>query len=168
MAALTHLALQSHADAHGRLALIDGVAESPVQLVAVGNTGVAKFIAAPLGIGSHSVSAAYGGSATLSPSDGVLPTQVVNPANSSTTLSSSSNPSAFGQSVTFFATVASDSVRAQLRSTRHGGDVHDFDGPAEPPVALFNQGEGNESQAFFTTSRMPAVGAHFNLGGPWR
>src|SRR5439155_24641542 len=52
----------------------------------------------------HTVVACYGGTTSFSASNGST-SQVVNKANSTTTLTSSLNPSTFGQSVTFTATV---------------------------------------------------------------
>ncbi|WP_407177962.1 Ig-like domain repeat protein [Bradyrhizobium sp. STM 3562] len=55
--------------------------------------------------GSFVVTAAYGGSASYSPSSATLSQNVANPSSSSTTLTSTPDPSSVGQSVTFTATV---------------------------------------------------------------
>jgi large repetitive protein len=57
-------------------------------------------------VGARTISAAYAGDGTFAPSSDTEPHQV-NPAPTTTTLSSSANPSTFGQSVTFTATVTS-------------------------------------------------------------
>jgi hypothetical protein len=70
--------------------------------------GVATFTTAALTIGNHTITAAYAGNANFTGSTGPLNTnpQVVNLALSTTVVATSSNPSTFGQSVTFTATVA--------------------------------------------------------------
>ncbi len=70
------------------------------------SSGLAAFTTSALAAGSHTVKASYGGSTNyLSSSDSL--TQTVNPVktDTSTTLISNVNPSLFGQSVTFTATV---------------------------------------------------------------
>src|SRR5439155_22580515 len=66
--------------------------------------GVATFSTSTLAVGGHSITADYNGDSSFNISSGAL-TQTVNKANTSTALTSSVNPSVFGQSVTFTATV---------------------------------------------------------------
>jgi hypothetical protein len=61
-----------------------------------------------LALGSHSITASYGGDANFTASTSTTLTQTVKPA-SSTTVASSLNPSTFGQAVTFTATVTATS-----------------------------------------------------------
>ncbi|SRR6266404_7624586 len=68
--------------------------------------GVATYTTSSLNAASHVISATYAGDATFNISTKSL-TQVVKRNPSSTALSSSLNPSTFGQSVTFTATVTS-------------------------------------------------------------
>ncbi len=68
--------------------------------------GVATYTTSSLALGTHSVTAAYGGDTNFKSSTSSTLSQVVNQASSTTTLTSSSNPSVYGQSVTFTATVA--------------------------------------------------------------
>jgi hypothetical protein len=70
------------------------------------SSGKATFSSSALAVGSHSITAAYGGSASYNTSTSTVLTQTVNKASSSTTVVSSHNPSVFDQSVTFTATVA--------------------------------------------------------------
>jgi len=68
--------------------------------------GKATFSSAALAIGPHSITVAYSGSIHYNISTSAVLTETVNKASSSTTVISSHNPSVFGQSVTFTATVA--------------------------------------------------------------
>ncbi len=63
---------------------------------------------ATLSVGDHTMTADYSGDGNNDPSTGTM-TQTVNTAGSGTNLSSSHNPSTFGQSVTFTATVTGSS-----------------------------------------------------------
>ena len=67
-----------------------------------------------LGVGSHTITAVYSGDANFTTSTSASLTQTVNPARRRPRLASSANPSVFGQSVTFTATVA-PSARAPAR-----------------------------------------------------
>jgi large repetitive protein len=68
--------------------------------------GQATVTPPTLTAGSHTIQATYSGDSNVSPNSVTL-NQVVNKANSTTTLTSSANPSTFGQSVTFTAKVSS-------------------------------------------------------------
>jgi hypothetical protein len=71
------------------------------------SAGGATFATAALTGGPHTIIAAYGGDGSFAASTSPSLSHVVNPAGTVTTLTSSLNPSAFGQSVTFTAAVAS-------------------------------------------------------------
>jgi hypothetical protein len=68
-------------------------------------SGSAIFNAASLSVGSHSITAAYGGDSNFAPSTSAVVTLVVNQSGSATSLSASPNPANFGQLVTLTATV---------------------------------------------------------------
>jgi hypothetical protein len=70
--------------------------------------GVATFVTSALATGNHTITTSYGGDGNFSGSTAALTgnPQVVNKANSATAVTSSQNPSNFGQSVTFTATVS--------------------------------------------------------------
>jgi hypothetical protein len=75
-------------------------------------SGVATYSTSTLSAGSHSITAGYGGDANFSGSTSAVLTQVVNTAvllSTTTALTSSPNPSAPNQSVTFTASVAGPS-----------------------------------------------------------
>ncbi|MDH4352145.1 MAG: Ig-like domain-containing protein, partial [Gemmatimonadota bacterium] len=75
--------------------------------VALNGSGQAtSTVATGLTVGTHMITADYAGSANFVQSTGTLsPDQTVNPASTATAVSSALNPSVFGQSVTFTATV---------------------------------------------------------------
>ena len=68
--------------------------------------GTATFSASTLAPGTKSIKAVYGGDASFAASTSTAVSQVIGKASSTTTLTSSLNPSAYGQSVTFTATVS--------------------------------------------------------------
>jgi hypothetical protein len=94
---VTFTATVSPITATGTLAFTEGSTTLATGTLA---SGVVTFSTSSLGVGSHLISATYGGisSNTL--------TQVINQASTTLTLTSAPNPSTFGQSVTFTATVA--------------------------------------------------------------
>src|SRR5262245_9710270 len=69
--------------------------------------GSASLVTSTLSVGSHPLSATYSGSATLAASPSPTVNQTVNPAATSTSLTSSPNPATGGQAVTLSATVTS-------------------------------------------------------------
>ena len=135
---------------------IDGQAQTPVALSLAGSVDEAQFSTATLAAGQHTVSAAYSGDSNVGPSSGSLPNQVVNGPTlkaSTTTLSSSMNPSAVGQQVTFTAVVSA----ASYQGTPTGTITFTIDGHAEAPVQLAVG--GGQDEATFTTSTL-AAGQH--------
>ncbi|OPF77825.1 vegetative cell wall protein [Streptomyces antioxidans] len=67
--------------------------------------GTATFTTGDLGTGSHTVTATYSGDANFAPSSSATLTQVVNAAESRTSLSSNPNPAAAGAPIDFVAFV---------------------------------------------------------------
>ena len=76
------------------------------------DTGVATLSVSSLAVGTQSLTAVYGGDTNFTTSTSTAVSQVVNQANSNTTVTSSLNPSTSGASVTFTATVAATSPGA--------------------------------------------------------
>src|SRR5207253_402671 len=70
------------------------------------SAGTATFSTSALSVAAHSVTGVYGGDTNFGGSTSSTLTQIVNSASTTTAVASSANPSAFGQSVTFTATVA--------------------------------------------------------------
>src|SRR5207244_4328568 len=94
----------------GTVQFRDGAANlgSPVTLTG----GSASFSTSALSVGGHSITAVYSGDTNFNTSTSAVLTQTVNKANTTTAVTSSVNPSVFGQSVTFTATVAAVSPGA--------------------------------------------------------
>ena len=69
------------------------------------SSGQATFNTSTLAVGSHSITATYGGDTNYNSNTSSTLTQTVNKANTTVTLASSANPSVFGSSITFTATV---------------------------------------------------------------
>jgi hypothetical protein len=92
---------------------------------ALNGSGVATLTTSALAVGSgYSITAEYGGDSNNQSSASSAVSQVVNQASTTTGLTSSANPSVFGQSVTFTATVAAVSPGAGTAT----GTVSFFDG----------------------------------------
>jgi hypothetical protein len=113
------------------------------------STGVAFFATSTLTVGTHTIVAAYLGDSNDPAADSPPLTQVVNPAQTTTAITSSLNPSTFGKSVTFTA-----SVSFANGIPPNGEGVAFFDGNTKIATATLSGGS-----ATFTTSRL-AVGTH--------
>ena len=119
-------------------------------LATVNGTTTATFSTSILAVGSHSITAAYGGDTNYNSSTSSPTTQIVNPFATSTSVSSSLNPVFAGQSVTFTATVSGWSGTATDTVTfSQGGTTL-----ATAPLALVN----GIATATYSTSTL-AVGS---------
>jgi len=87
----------------GTVDFLDGA--TPLCTAVTPTAGLATCTTSALAVGSHSLTAVYAGDVNTAPSGSAVLTQVVSPAASATSVSSSLNPSAFSQSVTFSSTV---------------------------------------------------------------
>jgi Tfp pilus assembly protein PilV len=112
--------------------------------------GVATYTTSALSIGTHSITAVYGGNTNFTSSTSSALSQVVNQASTTTTLTSSTNPSAYNQSVTFTATVAAASPGAGTPT----GTVTFYDGST-----TLGTGTLSNKVATYTTSAL-AIGTH--------
>jgi hypothetical protein len=115
--------------------------------VALNGTGQAAFPTAALTAGGHSITAAYGGDNNFGSSTSPVLTQTVNPTSSTTSIASSADPSAFGQSVTFTATVSGTGITPT-------GSVSFKDG-----ATTLGSGTLSGGQATFSTGAL-VVGGH--------
>ena len=131
----------------GTVQFVDGTTTLGTGTIA-GTT--ATFTTTTLAAGTHPVTAVYSGDANYNPATSVVYNQVVNQQSTTTTVSSSVNPSAFMQSVTFTATVAPTAGSIQPTGTVQ----FSVDGTnVGSPVTL------NSGTAAFTISTL-AVGLH--------
>ena len=130
----------------GTVAFLDGatsLGSNPL------NGGVASISTSFLTAGTHTITAKYGGGGLYASSSGtVSPDQVVNKAATSIGLVSSKNPSTYGDSVTFTATVTSPSLLTPVGSVTFTVDV--------TPTIVALDGSG---KAALTTSVLTA-GTH--------
>jgi hypothetical protein len=111
--------------------------------------GKAAFSSSTLAVGIHSITAVYSGDSFFNPNTSSILKQTVNKTSTTTTVTSSQNPSTFGQAVTFTATVASSTTGTPT------GTVTFKDG-----TKVIGNGRLNTSgQATFTTSSL-ARGSH--------
>lgn len=109
-------------------------------------SGAAKFTTSSLTVGTHTIKATYPGDAEFKPSSGTV-TQIVNKYSTTTSLTSSLNPSPFGQPVTFTAHVTSTGPGAT-------GNVKFFDGTTGIGYATLSSGLAK------ITKTTLAVGTH--------
>jgi hypothetical protein len=89
----------------GTVTFLDGV--NPIGTGTLSG-GIATFTTSGLALGNHTITTSYGGDGDFNGSPGSLTgnPQVVNKASTATAVTSSANPSVFGQPVTFTATVS--------------------------------------------------------------
>ncbi len=114
-------------------------------------SGVATFTITTLSVGNHTIKAIYGGDGSFNGSTSTEVTQVVEKADTSTTVTSAPNPSLLNEAVTFTATVNPVAPGAGTRT----GSVTFKEG-----ATVLGTGTVNASgQATFTTSSLGA-GSH--------
>ncbi len=116
--------------------------------------GMATFSTSSLAVGSHSITAVYGGDLNFSGSTSNAVSQVVNAAvklTSTTTVNSSLNPSGQGQSVTFTASVAGPAGNTTVPT----GTITFMDGTS----ALGSGSLNGSAQATYSTASLSA-GSH--------
>jgi hypothetical protein len=93
----------------GTVVFDDG--QTPIEVLSLTN-GSASFNTGALSVGSHNITATYGGDANFATSTSSILTQVVDKASTTTTLLGAPNPANVGQTVTLTATVAAVSPGA--------------------------------------------------------
>jgi hypothetical protein len=126
-----------------------------VNLAPVGGVQQAAFTTSTLASGGHIIQASYGGDANFTNSAATV-NQSVGKATSATALTSSANPSTFGQSVTFTAIVSSP-------GSTPTGSVTFTDQTTSQTLGTVNLAPvGGVQQAAFTISTL-ATGSHIIL-----
>jgi len=111
----------------------------------------ATLAIATLGAGTHTITATYGGDTNFLTSTSATFTQTVNQDATQTALTSSHNPSVYGQSVTFTATVTASSPGSGTPT----GSVEFYDGTTDLGPGSLN----SSGKATFITSSL-SVGTH--------
>ncbi len=114
-------------------------------------SGQATLSTSALSVGSHSITVVYGGDTNFVTSTSSALTQTVNQAATSSSVSASANPSVFGQSITFTATVAASAPGSGIPT----GTVTFMDGSTTLGTGTLN-GSG---QITLGTSAL-SVGSH--------
>jgi len=128
----------------GMATFFDGA--TPIATVSLNPSGIGTLTTSSLLVGTHPITAQYAGDATYAPSTSSIVSQVVNKADTTTTVISSVNPSIVGQSVTFTATVTAVAPGSGTPT----GNVTFFDG-----ATMLGTGALNPSaQATFTTTTL--------------
>ena len=125
---------------------VDGTDELTTAVSAIGE---ATYTTSALTAGSHPIEARYVGTTTHAPSTASLD-QVVDLLPSSTTLTSSANPSLFGASVTFTATVTSNGA-----PVTSGSVTFSIGGTDVSTVAVSAQGEASLSSSSLAAGTHP-------------
>jgi large repetitive protein len=130
----------------GTLMLLDS--SSTIGTATIAGAGSSAFSTAALSIGTHTLTASYGGDANNSAATSASVTVVVRQANSTTLLIASANPLTLGNALTLTATVTSDSPNA-------GGAVRFYDGS----TLLGTSAPGPNGAASFSPARL-GLGGH--------
>ncbi|MGO9809269.1 MAG: Ig-like domain repeat protein, partial [Isosphaeraceae bacterium] len=108
------------------------------------SNGSATFTTATLAVGNHAISVQYGGDTDFAASTSAAITQTVTQASSTAVVSSSVNPTVFGQSVTFTATVSASPPGSGTPT----GTVTFYDGS----TAINTETLGNGSASYVTSA----------------
>jgi hypothetical protein len=134
----------------GTVTFLDG--STPIGGATLDNTGTANITTSTLPAGGHHITASYGGDPNFTTSTSPGLTQTVNQAVTATAVTSSANPSGYGQSVMFTATVSAQPPGAGTPT----GTVRFFDGTTQLGSPATLNGTGT---ATISTSAL-AAGAH--------
>jgi hypothetical protein len=130
----------------GTVTFLDGVTTLGTATLSGGS---ATFSTSALAVAGHSITVSYGGDANFAGSTSPALTQTVNKDATSAAVSSATNPSVYGQSVTFTATVSASAPGAGTPT----GTVTFMDGAATLGTATLSGGS-----ATFSTSALSAAG----------
>lgn len=144
-ASVTFTATVTGTGATGTVTFKDGA--STIGTGTLNGSGQATFSTAALAVGTHTITAVYGGDTNYSTSTSSSLSQIVGQGGSTIGLASSANPSAFGASVTFTATVTGTGATAT-------GTVTFKDGATTLGTGTLN---GSGQATFSTTSLSPGT-----------
>jgi hypothetical protein len=118
---VTFTATVSPSTATGTVQFLDN--GNPVGTPATLSGGVATYLTTALTAGTHSITASYGGDTNFVGSTSSALSQEVDKASTTTALSSDHNPSTFGQTVTFTATVSPSAATGTVQFLDNGNPV---------------------------------------------
>jgi RHS repeat-associated protein len=130
----------------GTVEFFDGTTELSAETL--DSTATATFSTSLLAVGSHSITVQYVGDANFSGSTSAVLSQTVNQDGTTTSITTSKNPSVYGQSVTFTATVSANAPGSGSPT----GTVTFYAGTVELGAGTLN----GSLQASFTTSSLAA------------
>jgi YVTN family beta-propeller protein len=130
----------------GTVTFLDGV--TTLGTGTLNSSGMATFTTSLLSVGSHTLSASYGGDSSFAPSTSATVTVTVGPAATTSAVASSANPAYSGSAVTFTATVSSSAGTP-------AGTVTFDDGTTALGTATLD----STGKAMLTTSSL-AAGSH--------
>jgi parallel beta-helix repeat protein len=119
--------------------------------------GTASAAISTLGAGTYSITAVYGGSTEYAASTSNVVLEIINGAPTTTSLISSPNPSSFGQTVTFTASVA-----AQQPGTTPTGTVTFMDGAASFGTETLSAAQNAQFSISSLAAGMHNITAVFN------
>jgi len=164
---VTFTATVSPSAATGTVQFLDGTTSLGTATVA---SGSASLAISTLAVGSHSITAAYSGATNYAASTSAALAQTVNKAASSVTLTSSANPSTYGQSVTFTATVSPSAATGTVQfldGTTSLGTATVASGSASLAISTLAVGSHSITGAYSgsandTTSTSPALAQTVN------
>jgi hypothetical protein len=135
--------------ATGNVTFLDGTTALATQ---PSTGGVATLATATLSVGSHPITASYAGDANDTPATSAAVAQTVNRINSAIALASSGNPSTFGQTVTFTATITPNSATGSVQfldgTTPLGAAVAVSGGVAQLPISTLAVGNHSITAAY--------------------
>jgi len=134
----------------------------PIGQTPLDGTGVSTFTVSNLKGGTHLIQAEYQSDVVFASSSNVSEVQLEIDADSSLALTSSVNPSTFGQSVTFTATASAVNADA---GTPTGSVVFTVDGSANPPVAVDENGVATLNTSTLTLGSHTISAAFTGTGG---
>lgn len=133
----------------GTVDFMDGTTQ--VGTGALDSTGTATFSTSSLSVGTHSITAVYPGDTNYITSTSSALSHVVNQATTTTTLTSGTNPSVYGQSVTFTAVVAPVSPGAGTPP----GTVNFLDGTTQIGTGALTSGTATFSTSSLSGTASP-------------
>jgi hypothetical protein len=126
------------------------------------SSGTATFItSSPLTVGSHSIKAYYGGDTNFKVSSGTV-SQAVSKDGTTIAMESSTNPSVFGQSVVFTATISSNAPGSGVPT----GTVTFMDATTTLATVALSSGTASYSTAKLTTAAH-SITATYNGSGSY-